>query len=651
MFAGYAGWGPEQLDGELDAGRVVRRRRRSRRPPHHVARRPVASGAAPPGRRARDGGEPSRRPDGATDGGRLRPERTDRLRARTPACRTHRHAVVLVRHGQSTWNADGRWQGQADPPLSALGEQQAARPRAAPARRRRGLGVRPRAARAAPPSSSPAPLGLDVRVDAAAPRAARRCVAGPHPRRDRGALARLTSPTGQRPDGYEPDDEVVDPGARRRSTSSPAAHAGEQSWSSPTAASCGCSSGTSGRTDDGLLPEPGGPGAPRRRPEGAWELGERVLLLERRLRSRCRGSSDRPATAGRGGSPRRPDPRVAGLGRLTSSPNPGARHLARPRSARDRGSSSPSPRRSRARGRAAAPRRGLRPARRDAARRPSGSPRATPTSAGRHAPGPARARGRRGLHPAAARQPRHRRHARCASAASTSRPTPGEPTPGRRPVLRRPHLGHRRGPDARWSSTGGRPVAEPFYRATAVEPMGVVRRRHFQTQRPRSLVGLDDEVFDPDAADAGGLHGRGRGRAARRARARAHRPHGRHRRHHPGRAGRGDPRRPRRASSSSPAVPAPARPRSRCTAPRTSSTRTASASRRRACCSSGRARSSCATSTRCSRRSARTRCSSPTPAALKPQLVGARAPSRRAAAAVKGDARMAHGDRRRARRP
>jgi broad specificity phosphatase PhoE len=33
--------------------------------------------------------------------------------------------LLLVRHGQSTWNADGRWQGQADPPLSALGEAQA----------------------------------------------------------------------------------------------------------------------------------------------------------------------------------------------------------------------------------------------------------------------------------------------------------------------------------------------------------------------------------------------------------------------------------------------------------------------------------------------------------------------------------------------
>jgi broad specificity phosphatase PhoE len=33
--------------------------------------------------------------------------------------------ILLVRHGQSVWNADGRWQGQADPPLSELGEEQA----------------------------------------------------------------------------------------------------------------------------------------------------------------------------------------------------------------------------------------------------------------------------------------------------------------------------------------------------------------------------------------------------------------------------------------------------------------------------------------------------------------------------------------------
>jgi len=31
----------------------------------------------------------------------------------------------MVRHGQSEWNAVGRWQGQADPPLSDLGRAQA----------------------------------------------------------------------------------------------------------------------------------------------------------------------------------------------------------------------------------------------------------------------------------------------------------------------------------------------------------------------------------------------------------------------------------------------------------------------------------------------------------------------------------------------
>jgi probable phosphoglycerate mutase len=34
--------------------------------------------------------------------------------------------ILLVRHGESIWNADGRWQGQADPPLSERGRHQAA---------------------------------------------------------------------------------------------------------------------------------------------------------------------------------------------------------------------------------------------------------------------------------------------------------------------------------------------------------------------------------------------------------------------------------------------------------------------------------------------------------------------------------------------
>ena len=33
--------------------------------------------------------------------------------------------ILVLRHGQSTWNAEGRWQGQADPPLTTLGEIQA----------------------------------------------------------------------------------------------------------------------------------------------------------------------------------------------------------------------------------------------------------------------------------------------------------------------------------------------------------------------------------------------------------------------------------------------------------------------------------------------------------------------------------------------
>lgn len=32
--------------------------------------------------------------------------------------------LLLLRHGESTWNAEGRWQGWADPPLSDVGEAQ-----------------------------------------------------------------------------------------------------------------------------------------------------------------------------------------------------------------------------------------------------------------------------------------------------------------------------------------------------------------------------------------------------------------------------------------------------------------------------------------------------------------------------------------------
>lgn len=38
------------------------------------------------------------------------------------------------------------------------------------------------------------------------------------------------------------------------------------------------------------------------------------------------------------------------------------------------------------------------------------------------------------------------------------------------------------------------PIAEPFYRATGRQPMGIQRRRHFAT-RGRTLLGIDDELF------------------------------------------------------------------------------------------------------------------------------------------------------------
>ncbi len=57
------------------------------------------------------------------------------------------------------------------------------------------------------------------------------------------------------------------------------------------------------------------------------------------------------------------------------------------------------------------------------------------------------------------------------------------------------------------------PVAEAFYRATAIEPMNIVRRRHFLSKPNdgRVLVGIDDEVFDQEAVDDAGYEVMGEG--------------------------------------------------------------------------------------------------------------------------------------------
>ncbi|MGN6695347.1 MAG: HelD family protein, partial [Aquihabitans sp.] len=55
------------------------------------------------------------------------------------------------------------------------------------------------------------------------------------------------------------------------------------------------------------------------------------------------------------------------------------------------------------------------------------------------------------------------------------------------------------------------PVAEPFYRATGRQPMGLARRRYFAT-RGRQLLGIEDELFGEHALDLGegaGLQGHG----------------------------------------------------------------------------------------------------------------------------------------------
>src|SRR5579863_1839572 len=61
------------------------------------------------------------------------------------------------------------------------------------------------------------------------------------------------------------------------------------------------------------------------------------------------------------------------------------------------------------------------------------------------------------------------------------------------------------------------PVAEPFYRATGLDPQGLVRRRHLAV-RGRTVTGVEDELFTADldggvsdgaSGDGAGAHGDG----------------------------------------------------------------------------------------------------------------------------------------------
>ena len=102
------------------------------------------------------------------------------------------HRVLVLRHGASTWNAEGRWQGWLDAPLTAEGEEQAA----ARARELAHDGINPRAIYTSDLGRARrtaeiigAHLERPVVPDDGLPRAQRRRVAGPHAGRDRSGLA------------------------------------------------------------------------------------------------------------------------------------------------------------------------------------------------------------------------------------------------------------------------------------------------------------------------------------------------------------------------------------------------------------------------------------------------------------------------------
>jgi broad specificity phosphatase PhoE len=115
--------------------------------------------------------------------------------------------VLLVRHGQSTWNATGRWQGHADAPLSDLGRSQAAAAIASVPKVDAVWSSDLERARETAEILGEG-LGLTVRVDAR------------FRERDAGAWTGLTRPQidagwpnylveHKRPAGFEHDDEVI----------------------------------------------------------------------------------------------------------------------------------------------------------------------------------------------------------------------------------------------------------------------------------------------------------------------------------------------------------------------------------------------------------------------------------------------------------
>jgi probable phosphoglycerate mutase len=117
--------------------------------------------------------------------------------------------LLLVRHGESEWNATGRWQGWADPPLSELGERQAA------------VGARAVGAVDAVVASDLQRATRTAEIIAAEIGVGPVIVDASLRERDAGSWTGMTRieierewpgylASGKRPDGYEDDDAVLD---------------------------------------------------------------------------------------------------------------------------------------------------------------------------------------------------------------------------------------------------------------------------------------------------------------------------------------------------------------------------------------------------------------------------------------------------------
>jgi probable phosphoglycerate mutase len=116
--------------------------------------------------------------------------------------------ILLVRHGQSEWNASGRWQGQADPPLSELGEEQAVA-----AARVLGMVDAIYASDLVRAHHTAELVATQLGADVAVHAGLRERSAGEWEGRTRAEIDDGWPgylETGKRPAGYEPDDSVLD---------------------------------------------------------------------------------------------------------------------------------------------------------------------------------------------------------------------------------------------------------------------------------------------------------------------------------------------------------------------------------------------------------------------------------------------------------